>query len=52
MDNSTSVDIVYLDIQLKRLVDIVEILKGDVKYLRTVIARYERQGVMTRFGPR
>jgi hypothetical protein len=41
MNNSTAVDIAYLDIQLKRLVSSLDSLEGDVKYLSGVLARLE-----------
>lgn len=41
MNNSTAVDIAYLDIQLKRLVTSLDSLEGDIKYLSGVFARLE-----------
>lgn len=44
MSNTTEVDIAYLDIQLKRLVKILDSLEGDVKYLSDMLARLEGKG--------
>lgn len=44
MNNSTAVDIAYLDIQLKRLVASLDSLEGDIKYLSGVLSRLEGKG--------